>query len=1349
MAADTQSSSPFSRLPRLGFNFGFKSGPSSPLRETYTSPRKSEKAKEQEKDEDWYIPYNGPIESPRPRAESNQDRESWGDLLNGWLTEDPSGSPQNGRSTSRTRALSTVTHLTSSSGNIDPSRKSVRMSSRPRVAVPSFINLDQAGGIGDVPMPAERSSKYESTIATSPQTAGTSGTNANRSSLASIWSFGKRGLRHSASLDQLSRSRSSASGTRERANTSAYAVPAMPTASPVPMSSQRGNDDATNSRPAPIAEDNEYYYSSLLVHQSISGHPQPRQEDLSSHPYAVAFPTSPQSQSAPPPSYKGKSKALNPGKLTITWLDPRQKSIPGYLKPSPRNSILKASLSTPNLRDLPKGKQRWLSAETWCDAIILPRPRFALRLAEGQPSGRIVSPPGSPVSSPEESQGQDSRNRFAKDSSSTPLLKQSVSLNNLVSPTLASTAPPSRALEKATPASAGPVINETAKTLKPPRPKSWALDDLALPSPVPSLAQVLAEGEQLDKEREMWRAKATHSFQNKRARTFSRARSKSIGASQARRNAREAGEITRETTSPLEYLAERTLLGAQTVPPKIHIHAPPVPKSPHTTSASRTAISSVFSTHSQNLSRVTSRTKSHGHSNSLGGSVTKSQTDHSSSGHSNGHVRSQSLGKSAFRMVKNTATNAAVLCGLNEKSPMLSPMDEKAFAMEGALRGNDTKVIRLQDQARNDAFREREDVVVLSPIAASRESPNRLNGVSPTPSGFSVSAEGVGIAISSPLPSDDHSHEPIHIPAHPYAQGTSSYPYRQPIKVATSNNPGPAAGDVYSPTGPNPHRQAVLVHPYAQASHPYASPGAQYIDAPTRPAESLFAELTPGHVREFDPDSIRYSPYMHSSSGHGHGQETEPNSPQDYATTTPKAVPATLTSDHPYVRNNASRYSELVFGDALVRTMRHSASVDSGFGPSEIDDHNQATDSKGDSGDEDMERPTPRRSNTGPTYLTPGQRPSIFRAASGSSSNALTSSSSENVNPPVFRRPDISGLANSSGSSPGMISHDSSPPLSPRVINDSDDLDRFRDLFYKPSSKHDDGFTERSRRPSQGSRKTSGSITFEVGSHSSRSLSGLTNLARQLSEDLEELREEEARRDQDDASSAWGSRFGSIRGARPDDMSDDPKSLLSQHTSSSDSPAGTNLPLRLPNDATFASPTANYPEDIQPEEIESSRASSILDGSALSHENPANFRIGEVEAVSTPPVESSAQRFSQRLSVVADEENQRNSHIPSTRVASSQYGLSPLTPDAARSSYMTSDTGSRMSGLSDFPAPPTLTSHMSIGPYITRSEDNTLTTFDDSQHTTTMTLPPPLLREPSQDTFGIRLRSRDNVGEAL
>ena len=83
---------------------------------------------------------------------------------------------------------------------------------------------------------------------------------------------------------------------------------------------------------------------------------------------------------------------------------------------------------------------------------------------------------------------------------------------------------------------------------------------------------------------------------------------------------------------------------------------------------------------------------------------------------------------------------------------------------------------------------------------------------------------------------------------------------------------------------------------------------------------------------------------------------------------------------------------------------------------------------------------------------------------------------------------------------------------------------------------------------------------------------------------------------------------------------------------------------------------------------------------------------------------------------------------------------------------MTSDTGSRMSGLSDFPAPPTLTAHMALGPFIPRNEDNTLTPFDESQHTTThpsIALSPPLLREPSHDTFGIRLQSRENVGEAL
>ncbi len=70
-------------------------------------------------------------------------------------------------------------------------------------------------------------------------------------------------------------------------------------------------------------------------------------------------------------------------------------------------------------RPLPKGKDRWLSAETWCDALLFPRPRLKIKhdeisasellvedtvAAEGslvlpirRGSNRIVSPPGSPL----------------------------------------------------------------------------------------------------------------------------------------------------------------------------------------------------------------------------------------------------------------------------------------------------------------------------------------------------------------------------------------------------------------------------------------------------------------------------------------------------------------------------------------------------------------------------------------------------------------------------------------------------------------------------------------------------------------------------------------------------------------------------------------------------------------------------------------------------------------------------------------------------------------------------------------------------------------------------------------
>ncbi|KAL1738400.1 hypothetical protein HDZ31DRAFT_70042, partial [Schizophyllum fasciatum] len=69
---------------------------------------------------------------------------------------------------------------------------------------------------------------------------------------------------------------------------------------------------------------------------------------------------------------------------------------------------LKASISVPNLRiapppsssspqpekarwEPPKGRDRWLSAETWCDALLLPRPRLRLRSLTGKMSASLTS----------------------------------------------------------------------------------------------------------------------------------------------------------------------------------------------------------------------------------------------------------------------------------------------------------------------------------------------------------------------------------------------------------------------------------------------------------------------------------------------------------------------------------------------------------------------------------------------------------------------------------------------------------------------------------------------------------------------------------------------------------------------------------------------------------------------------------------------------------------------------------------------------------------------------------------------------------------------------------------------
>ena len=892
---------------------------------------------------------------------------------------------------------------------------------------------------------------------------------------------------------------------------------------------------------------------------------------------------------------------------------------------------------------------------------------------------------------------------------------------------------------------------------------------------------MLEEGEQLEKERRVWQAQAGRSFLDKRANNVSRARSRSIGGA-ARPRVRPRSRSGERKA--FEALAERTLLGNQTRPPTIHVHKASLSRSSQSQSQSQSATAygtfqSTTSYRPFSRSGTGSRSRSHAHSNSLGNTVSyKSSSDETQPGtHSgSGHSRSQSLGKSAFKLVVSTATSAAAFCGLTNptgEKGVITPSNEKPDGLESAIQNPGTKVIRLQDQIRAEGARAKttDNLVVIGSMTGGPP----VGSVSPTPSGVSGSGEGVGIAIS---PSDDHSRqhqgrEPVRFAAHPYAQ-RSGYnalpiPPRAPESYGSPTSSPPATQDGHRAIDEvNRHRQPVEVHPYAQAGHPYATAipqhRPQYINVP--PNEAMYAELSPGYIREVADEDIRaYSPNIPTPTVVSY------SSPKGKA---PANRPQTLAPTHPYA-SASKRMSELAFGEALMHTMRR-GSVDSGLGTSDHgDDYEPGVDWAARTAEMSPEAVNDivnmhnvAGSSSDMNYLGSDVLTNDQNIGGVVSNQTVASSPMDHVIPPAFRRT-ASGMSRtsfstklgSSGSSPGMMSRDSSPPQSPRPLNTSEDLERFRDLFYRPSHSNSSESMAQGAADRPGPVSRSGSITFDVASQSTRS--GLSTLVRQVSEDLEEVRQlYNSRDDLVDEASIWGRRQGGVRGPRPlhDRDSDPPNVVLARFASShsGSSPRSEyDSPLRLPIDTSFVSPSTNIPEDV-----ESSRASSLLELSPLNEERttgklssiPFNehslifmsesLRVGSIEAVSTPPIINTTQRFSTELSLVGHGapdtgvEDRRESDYFEPRVASQRSTmLTPLSPNA-RSSYMTSNTDtSRMSGLSDFPVPPT------VLPVSAPAA---------SMSATSLHAPPPrLVREPSHSTFGRQDSASDfgTIGEAL
>lgn len=501
MATKTQTTP--STFPRIRFGFGPKS--SSRTRLTSDSPENTD-------DGDWYLPYNGPYELP-PSVPRSQNRDSWGQLLGGSVLslsnvgsatsptdrthERSSGLVGGGRRASTlpgSGAYSSHPYRTSSAQDAAgfPGPTTTTCRSRSSHSTPiitsstAFAHIDTTGGVGESPAPMRRSP-----LQTSPQAS-----TVNRRSLANLLSFGgstrksrsdsghsshrshvKRSRNGTPTLDPLQSNRSTGIDVQPPPRRSHNLAHVGPSTELTPR--QRSNTLIGNSRvPTPA--------------QSTSQH---HDSPLSAHPYANAYPSQPgPPRRAPivsPPL--AHSHSLDKGKgVDRSYQYPQPPSldtlnvaeVPSHLRPTSRISLLK-TISAPNLRNLSRslpirkptpsrGKSRWLSPETWCDALLFPRPRF-LEHIDGEP----LQPVGQRnVSIPPPRAHTLSHNDRERKPLGRLWIRASRSAVNLHVPD--SSRGPPRAEPRLMAADGWSSFS---------RPRSFAQDDLALPSPVPSIVR--------------------------------------------------------------------------------------------------------------------------------------------------------------------------------------------------------------------------------------------------------------------------------------------------------------------------------------------------------------------------------------------------------------------------------------------------------------------------------------------------------------------------------------------------------------------------------------------------------------------------------------------------------------------------------------------------------------------------------------------------------------------------------------------------------------------------------------------------------------------------------------------
>ncbi|KAI5120060.1 hypothetical protein M0805_007810 [Coniferiporia weirii] len=1319
-AATTSSqSTSFSRLARLGAGLGLRAN---------AHPGTSQQRQHSDaSDSEWYIPYNGPYEQPQDagtasgrRGDRWEDRDGTGD---GWDELIAGGDPDPfgrgygelghggaGASTSghghtqessfydeergrtRSRAFSASSKYSESIATVgsaaerqsralvSPAVSSVspRLRGSVRGPVSAFPGHAANGvGIGESPVPVQRAyqQSHPSGYASGSghghepeERAPPVSAPAQRDSLASFWTFGRTTSRKSSSLSghpaggrpSVETQQSGPStGTRQ----ATQATTTMRDRSATIAERPQTGGEALNVRPArpranttapPVVSVSPPALIAPSSHQQRPEASSSGAERLSPsyerHPYAAAF---------PPTGHREHSRILQPSPKRTSILNinvPFLSSSKSLASLRGTSNRLKGSASTPDLRGSPiKNANRktpsspstksgagtkWLSAETWCDALLFPRPRFRLRTAH------VISPPMSPVQNtpPHSAPPQ---GRSPKKGLLATVGSRDGQKDLLVPPSAPAILFPAQ--KSLPPAPVQPEAGPSDKPLRPPRPKSFALDDLALPSPVPSLATVLKENAAFDKERNEWKKKASQSFQNKRSRSLSQSRVKAKAKLAAK-----LADSESELVTSFDLIAVTAFHGHQTLKPSI-------------------SLANTFAgTHSDSPGLNT--TSSH--------SRNTSSTSHN--GAPRGHARKESWGKTALKTAKSTA-NATGLCAFTED---LSPAEEKIPALDGALEWDRTKLANSNPHGERRDTREG-DVMLITPYAMPTVPQSQLNvpqpattfSPSPVPStqSGSTSRSGVGIALSTPTGLVQAQENMFLFTDHPYASisqlhsnsddipRASDYAGPHPTKVVDYSLSDPSMHDVSARhrmpvAAARMHTQPQFVHPYAVVES-HSRPTLHVPTGSTSSPASMFAQVGSGVVREVMAEEIQYSPY---SARH----------------------PGSFDHDN----------DQLGVEEALSMAFSHG-----GIGDIQDDER----DDDGERTITDIERSevqtviVPPRSTT--IHYRGVPMPQIDEVSGHSSwQTSQDGDANGNISAQLMTFASAGVSKANSISSPGLMSLDSSPMTSPRQFKRFDDTEDYSDLFYRPGQQPYGG----ADRPSSSGEQTRGSSSQRAGgsaggerpvlsplSRSDSSGSALTNLQRHLGQRYN------SRSDDEQQYVLSGdeelNRHHNNDLEEGDEDVDDVHAMVSQGSS----PPGAAVPLRM-----LTSRPMNFdPPHLIPEDVESSRASSIL-GRFEHEDGTVYYRLGEVPALATPdPVTTpDGHRASAHGSYFGDD--RRNGE--SSRPSQSQYdherardhadrsarpSLIPPTSatDTTRASYMTStSSASRISQLSDFPVPP-------------------------------------------------------------